>query len=317
MAQKRGLGRGLNNLIPTGDDTTTASDTKSKSTTAKKETTKKEVVVKEVVKKVEQTLSINKIEPNKSQPRKNFDEDALAELADSIKQFGVVEPLVVVKRKGYYEIIAGERRWRAARIAGLKEVPVVIKDYTDQEIVEIALIENIQREDLNPIEEALAYERLINEFSLTQEEVAERVSKSRSTITNALRLLKLTDKVQQMLVDDMLSTGHVRTLITIEDPELQYEVAMYIFDNKLSVRETESYVKRLLSSNSKPEKSKSADSDDDLSFLYKDIEEKLKNSLGTKTSIKAKNKNKGKIEIEYYSQDDLERITNLLYSARE
>jgi ParB family chromosome partitioning protein len=318
MAQKRGLGRGLNNLIPTGDEETTVTETKSraKSSTSKKEQSGKEVVVKEVVKKVEQTLSINRIEPNKNQPRKNFDEDSLAELADSIKQFGVVEPLVVVKRKGYYELIAGERRWRAARLAGLKEVPVVIKDYTDQEVVEIALIENIQREDLNPIEEAHAYERLIDEFNLTQEEVAERVSKSRSTVTNALRLLKLTDKVQQMLVDDMLSAGHVRTLITIEDPDLQYEVAMYIFDNKLSVRETESYVKKLLSGKS-TKKDSDKNEETDLSFLYKDIEEKLKNALGTKTSIKAKNKNKGKIEIEYYSQDDLERITNLLYSARD
>jgi ParB family chromosome partitioning protein len=315
MAQKRGLGRGLNNLIPTGDDTT---ETKEKTkTSSTKKTAEKEVVVKEVVKKVEQTLNINKIEPNKNQPRKSFDEDSLAELADSIKQFGIVEPLVVVKRKGYYELIAGERRWRAARLAGLKEVPVVIKDYTDQEVVEIALIENIQREDLNPIEEAHAYERLIDEFKLTQEEVAERVSKSRSTITNALRLLKLTDKVQQMLIDDMLSTGHVRALITIEDADLQYETAMYIFDNKLSVRDTESYVKKLLSGKAQKASAQAAKDEKDLSFLYKEIEEKLKNALGTKTSIKAKNGNKGKIEIEYYSQDDLERITNLLYSSHE
>lgn len=318
MAPKRGLGRGLNNLIPTGDDNTTEEVQASNNTNKKKTTASAPVkeVVKEVVKKVEQTLNINKIEPNKNQPRKHFDEDALAELADSIKQFGVVEPLVVVKRKGYYELIAGERRWRAARLAGLKEVPVVIKDYTDQEIVEIALIENIQREDLNPIEEALAYQRLIEEFNLKQDEVAERVSKSRSTITNSLRLLKLTEKVQQMLIDDMLSTGHVRTLIGIEDPELQYEVAMYIFDKKLSVRETETYVKKLLSGNT-TKKTKESDSTNDLSFLYKDIEEKLKNALGTKTSIKAKNKEKGRIEIEYYSVDDLERITNILYSAKD
>lgn len=318
MAPKRGLGRGLNNLIPTGDDNTTEEVQTSGNANKRKTTTSAPVkeVVKEVVKKVEQTLNINKIEPNKNQPRKHFDEDALAELADSIKQFGVVEPLVVVKRKGYYELIAGERRWRAARLAGLKEVPVVIKDYTDQEIVEIALIENIQREDLNPIEEAHAYQRLIEEFNLKQDEVAERVSKSRSTITNSLRLLKLTEKVQQMLIDDMLSTGHVRTLIGIEDPELQYEVAMYIFDKKLSVRETETYVKKLLSGNT-TKKTKENDSTNDLSFLYKDIEEKLKNALGTKTSIKAKNKEKGKIEIEYYSVDDLERITNILYSAKD
>ena len=304
MAPKRGLGRGLSNLIPT-DDTTEDVTTKTS-----KQTKTGTVTKTEIVKKVEQTLNINRIEPNKNQPRKEFNEDALQELADSIKQFGVIEPLVVVKRKGYYELIAGERRWRAARLAGLKEVPVVIKDYDDQQIVEIALIENIQREDLNPIEEAHAYERLIQEFNLTQDEVAERVSKSRTTVTNALRLLKLTEKVQQMLIDDMLSTGHVRALITIADPQLQYETAMYIFDKKLSVRETESYVKKLL--NKKPNEKTSEKEDPELSFLYKAIENRLKESLGTKTTIKAKTKDSGKIEIEYYSQEDLERITQLL-----
>ena len=304
MAPKRGLGRGLSNLIPT-DDTTEDVSPK-----ASKQTKTGAVTKTEVVKKVEQTLNINRIEPNKNQPRKEFNEDALQELADSIKQFGVIEPLVVVKRKGYYELIAGERRWRAARLAGLKEVPVVIKDYDDQQIVEIALIENIQREDLNPIEEAHAYERLIQEFNLTQDEVAERVSKSRTTVTNALRLLKLTEKVQQMLIDDMLSTGHVRALITIADPQLQYETAMYIFDKKLSVRETESYVKKLL--NKKPKEKTSEKEDPELSFLYKAIENRLKESLGTKTTIKAKTKDSGKIEIEYYSQEDLEHITQLL-----
>ncbi len=307
MAVKRGLGRGLDNLIPTDEPEVTKSTSKNKSTTTKPE-------VKEVIKKVEQTLNINRIEPNKNQPRKHFDEDALAELAESIKQFGVIEPLVVVKRKGYYELIAGERRWRAARLAGLKEVPVVIKDFSEQEIVEIALIENIQREDLNPIEEAHAYERLINEFNLKQDEVAERVSKSRTTITNSLRLLKLTDNVQQMLIDDMLSTGHVRALISITDPELQYDTAMYIFDKKLSVRETESYVKKLLSG--KPAKKKDDEVTNDVSFLYHEIEERIKDAIGTKAVIKAKNRNKGKIEIEYYSEDDLERITQLLYSAK-
>ena len=304
MAPKRGLGRGLSNLLPT-DDTTEDVTTKTS-----KQTKTGTVTKTEIVKKVEQTLNINRIEPNKNQPRKEFNEDALQELADSIKQFGVIEPLVVVKRKGYYELIAGERRWRAARLAGLKEVPVVIKDYDDQQIVEIALIENIQREDLNPIEEAHAYERLIQEFNLTQDEVAERVSKSRTTVTNALRLLKLTEKVQQMLIDDMLSTGHVRALITIADPQLQYETAMYIFDKKLSVRETESYVKKLL--NKKPKEKTSEKEDPELSFLYKAIENRLKESLGTKTTIKAKTKDSGKIEIEYYSQEDLERITQLL-----
>lgn len=304
MAPKRGLGRGLSNLIPTDD---TIEDV---STKTSKQTKTSSAVKTEVVKKIEQTLNINRIEPNKNQPRKEFNEDALQELADSIKQFGVIEPLVVVKRKGYYELIAGERRWRAARLAGLKEVPVVIKDYDDQQIVEIALIENIQREDLNPIEEAHAYERLIHEFNLTQDEVAERVSKSRTTVTNALRLLKLTEKVQQMLIDDMLSTGHVRALITITDSQLQYETAMYIFDKKLSVRETESYVKKLL--NKKPKDKPAEKEDPELSFLYKAIENRLKESLGTKTTIKAKTKDSGKIEIEYYSQEDLERITQLL-----
>lgn len=305
MAQKK-LGRGLNTLIPTGEPAEKDNAAKHASTT--------KVEVKEVIKKVEQTLNINKIEPNKNQPRKHFDEDSLAELADSIKQFGVIEPLVVTKRKGgFYEIIAGERRWRAARLAGLKEVPVVIKDYTDREVVEIALIENIQREDLNPIEEALAYDRLIKEYNLKQDEVAERVSKSRTTITNSLRLLKLGERVQQMLIDDMLSTGHVRTLISIADTELQYEAAQYIFDKKLSVRETENYVKRLLTAKPKPQKESETE---DISFLYKDIEERLKNILGTKASIKSKNKGKGKIEIEYYSEDDLERITELLLNAK-
>ncbi len=308
MAPKRGLGRGLDNLIPTDDNSASKEKNTGKTIVTKTE-------VKEVIKKVEQTLNINRIEPNKNQPRKHFDEDALAELADSIKQFGVIEPLVVVKRKGYYELIAGERRWRAARLAGLKEVPVVIKDYTDQEVVEIALIENIQREDLNPIEEAHAYERLIKEFNLKQDEVAERVSKSRTTITNSLRLLKLTEKVQQMLIDDMLTTGHVRALISIEDPNLQYETALHIFDKKLSVRETESYVKKLLS-NKKESTTEAASAEEDLSFLYKEIEERLKNVLGTKAVIKSKGKNKGKIEIEYYSVDDLERITHMLYSAK-
>lgn len=308
MATKRGLGRGLDNLIPTDD----AKPAKSSSTT---KTVSSKPEIKEVIKKVEQTLPISKIEPNVNQPRKNFDEDALSELAESIKQFGVIEPLVVVKRKGFYELIAGERRWRAARLAGLKEVPVVIKDYTDQEIVEIALIENIQREDLNPIEEALAYDRLIKEFNLKQDEVAERVSKSRTSITNSLRLLKLTEKVQQMLIDDMLSTGHVRALISIEDPELQYETALYIFDKKLSVRETENYVKKVLNNTKKKTDDKAA-TQEDLSFLYKDLEERLKQALGTKTSIKSKDSNKGKIEIEYYSQDDLERITQLLFGAQ-
>ena len=307
MPTKKGLGRGLNQLIPTGDE----ARTKSKSTPGETKTITKEVV-KEVVKEVEQKVKITQIEPNKSQPRKQFDEDALQELADSIKQYGVLEPLIVTKKGKFYEIIAGERRWRAARLAGVKEVPVVIREYTDREIMEISLIENIQREDLNPIEEALAYESLINEYSLTQEEVAEKVSKNRSTIANSLRLLKLCDEVRQMIIEDKLTTGHARALIPIEDAELQTEAANFIFDNKLSVRDTEIYIKKLLSI---PKESKeNIVATNDLSIFYNDIESRLKDILGAKIAIKSKNNEKGKIEINYYSQDELERITEMLYS---
>ncbi len=310
MATKKGLGRGLNDLIPTGDS---AASTRGRAKEAPKTVTKTvtKEVLKEVVKEVEQKLKITQIEPNKSQPRKQFDEDSLMELADSIKQFGVLEPLIVTKRGKYYEIIAGERRWRAARLAGIKEVPVVIRDYTDKEVMEISLIENIQREDLNPIEEALAYEALINEYGLKQEEVAERVSKSRSTITNSLRLLKLCEKVRQMVMEDMLTTGHARALIPIEDPELQYEAATTVFDRKLSVRDTELYVKKLLSA-PKPDDNNVATKS--LAVFYTDIENRLKDLLGAKITIKARNNDKGKIEISYFSQDELERITEMLYS---
>lgn len=308
MPTKKGLGRGLNQLIPTGDETRT----KSKSTPGETTKTITKEVVKEVVKEVEQKVKITQIEPNKSQPRKQFDEDALQELADSIKQYGVLEPLIVTKKGKFYEIIAGERRWRAARLAGVKEVPVVIREYTDREIMEISLIENIQREDLNPIEEALAYESLINEYSLTQEEVAEKVSKNRSTIANSLRLLKLCDEVRQMIIEDKLTTGHARALIPIEDAELQTEAANFIFDNKLSVRDTEIYIKKLLSN---PKESKeNIVATNDLSIFYNDIESRLKDILGAKIAIKSKNNDKGKIEINYYSQDELERITEMLYS---
>lgn len=308
MPTKKGLGRGLNQLIPTGDE----ARTKSKSTPGETTKTITKEVVKEVVKEVEQKVKITQIEPNKSQPRKQFDEDALQELADSIKQYGVLEPLIVTKKGKFYEIIAGERRWRAARLAGVKEVPVVIREYTDREIMEISLIENIHREDLNPIEEALAYESLINEYSLTQEEVAEKVSKNRSTIANSLRLLKLCDEVRQMIIEDKLTTGHARALIPIEDAELQTEAANFIFDNKLSVRDTEIYIKKLLSI---PKESKeNIVATNDLSIFYNDIESRLKDILGAKIAIKSKNNEKGKIEINYYSQDELERITEMLYS---
>ena len=230
MAVKRkGLGKGLDSLIP---------ENKSVKPAAKAEK-------EESVKTGEQMLKINQVEPNREQPRKHFEEDALLELADSIKQYGVLQPLLVRKRKDYYEIIAGERRWRAAKLAGVKEVPVIIKEYTEQQAVEIALIENIQRENLNPIEEAMAFKKLLTEFNLKQDEVAERVSKSRTAVTNSMRLLKLGEKVQQMIIDDMITTGHARALLAIDDEEQQYLLATKIFDEKLSVRETEKLIKSL------------------------------------------------------------------------
>lgn len=291
----RGLGKGLDSLIPVSESTNSVSE--------------KKAVEKEDNKASETIVKITQIEPNREQPRKNFDEDALQELADSIKQFGLLQPILVQDRKSHYEIIAGERRWRAAKLAGLKEVPVIIRDYTDQEIVEISLIENIQREDLNPIEEAQAYKRLLTEFNLKQDEVAERVSKSRTAVTNSMRLLKLCDEVQQMIIDDMLSTGHARALISIEDPEEQYTIAQKIFDEKLSVRDVEKLVKNL----NKPEKPKKEIKEDkNLDIIYQDIEEKLKQSLGTKVEISAKGNGAGKLEIEFYNHDDLDRIIELL-----
>ena len=251
----------------------------------------------------ETMVKLTAVEPNRDQPRKNFDEDALLELAESIKQFGLLQPILVQERDGYYEIIAGERRWRAAKIAGLKEVPVIIKNLTDQEIVEISLIENIQREDLNPIEEAQAYKRLLNEFHLKQDEVAERGSKSRTAVTNSMRLLKLCDEVQQMVVNEMITTGHARALLSIEDPEEQYMIAQKVFDEKMSVREVEKLVKNL----HKPEKPKKAENKS-LEVIYQNIEEKLKESLGTKVSISSKDNGAGKIQIEFYDHDDLDRL---------
>lgn len=298
-ALKKGLGKGLDSMIP---DKIVHNNNKSN---------KKEI--DENVSR-ETLISINEIEPNKGQPRKNFEEDTLQELADSIKQYGIIQPLILQKTGNYYSIIAGERRWRAARIAGLKKVPAIIKEYTPQESMEIALIENIQRQDLNPIEEALAYQNLIKEFNLKQDEVAERVSKSRVTVTNSMRLLKLDEKVQQMIVDSMISTGHARTLISIENKELQYQIAMKVFDEKLSVRDTEKLVKKILEA--KPDKEEIAVTKED-SFIYQDIEEKMKKLIGTKVSIKRKAKDKGKIEIEYYSTDELERIIELFETLHE
>ena len=293
----RGLGKGLDSLIPNA-----LGETK----------TKKEIAVNSNTETTEgeepQTLvKITKVEPNREQPRKNFDEDALQELADSIKQFGLLQPILVQDRKDYYEIIAGERRWRAAKLAGLKEVPVIIRNYTEQEIVEISLIENIQREDLNPIEEAQAYKRLLTEFHLKQDEVAERVSKSRAAVTNSIRLLKLNEEVQRMVVDEMISTGHARALLAVENPEEQYNLAQRIFDEKLSVRDVEKLVKNL----HKPAKPKKVD-DKTMQVIYQDIEEKLKQKLGRKVTVTSKGEGSGKIEIEFYNHEDLDRLLDVL-----
>ena len=306
---KRGLGNGLDTMLGVN----TAQSKKNPKT----KTVQTKEVIKEVIKEVpkEMTLKIKDIEINKDQPRKQFNEDSLQELADSIAQHGIIEPLVVTKRNKYYLLVSGERRWRAAMKAGLKEVPVIIKDYTDQQVLEIGLIENIQREDLNPIEEAKAYQQLINEFKLKQDDVAERVSKSRTAITNTLRLLKLCEAVQEMVIDEKLSNGHARALLAIEDSELQYDTACKVFDERLSVRETEKLVKTIVNQQNNPKnESEQASSEEDLSFLYKDLEEKFKYKLGAKTTIKAKNSEKGKIEIEYFSREELEHIMEMIYS---
>lgn len=294
----KGLGKGLDSLIPDKVGVT--------------ETIEEE-------KKEELMVNINKVEPNKEQPRKNFDEDTLLELSESIKQFGVLQPLIVQDRDTYYEIIAGERRWRAAKLAGVKEIPVIVKKLTPQEMVEISLIENIQREDLNPIEEAIAYKRLLTEFHLKQDEVAERVSKSRTTVTNSMRLLKLNVKVQQMIIDEMLTTGHARALLALEDEEVQFMAAQKIFDEKLSVRETEKLVKKILKGEpDSPEKQKEDDEElKRLKVVYHDIEEKMKQVLGTKVIINYKDKNKGKIEIEYYDAEQFEHLFEMLQSLKK
>ena len=303
MAVKRkGLGKGLDIIIhnKTSKSTAPAEKKDIKQEKEEKSTGTGEILVK-----------INEVEPNREQPRKDFDEDSLMELADSIKQFGILQPLIVQKKKDYYEIIAGERRWRAAKLAGVKEVPIIVKKYTDQEIVEISLIENIQRENLNPIEEAMAYKRLLEEFDLKQDEVAERVSKSRTAVTNSMRLLKLSKRVQQMIVDDMISTGHARALLAIDDEEQQFMLANKIFDEKLSVRETEKLVKALKNPKKEVKKVKQ-----ERMFVYNDLADHMKNIIGTKVSVNPKANGKGKIEIEYYSEDELERIYDLIMSIQ-
>ena len=307
--KKSGLGRGLDALFP-------EKTVQSKPKTVKTVKEEKKVAVdtkkssQQETSNGERMMKISMIEPNREQPRKKFDEDALQELSESIKQYGILQPLLVSDKKDYYEIVAGERRWRAAKMAGLKEVPVVVKEFSTQEIVEISLIENIQREDLNPVEEAMAYKRLIDEFHLKQDEIAERVSKSRTAVTNSMRLLKLDSRVQQMMVDEMISAGHARAILAISDPEQQYNAAMKVFDEKLSVRETEKLVKSILT----PTKKKPVVSNPTEDAIYEILEEKMKGITGTRVFIHRKKNNKGKIEIEYYSRDDLDRIIDLFES---
>ncbi|MEG0565435.1 MAG: ParB/RepB/Spo0J family partition protein [Hungatella sp.] len=259
------------------------------------------------------TLKISQIEPNHEQPRKDFKVELIQELAESMKQYGVLQPLLVQKKEDHYEIIAGERRWRAAKLAGLTEIPVVIREYTKQQTMEIALIENVQRADLNPIEEARAYQQLMQEFALTQEEIATRVSKNRATITNSMRLLKLDARVQDMLTGGRISNGHARALLSLEDEEQQYQIALKVIAARLSVREVERLVKLV----GKPKKEKSPEGDEkDICFIFKDLEERMKQAMGTKVNINKKDKNKGRIEIEYYSEAELERLVELIESIR-
>ncbi|MBO4902425.1 MAG: ParB/RepB/Spo0J family partition protein [Lachnospiraceae bacterium] len=296
----RGLGKGLDALIP------------QETVPIKKEEKQKE---KEKTAGVEY-VKISLVEPNPEQPRQTFNEDDLQELADSIKQKGVIEPILVVpakKSKGHYMIVAGERRWRASRVAGLKEVPVIVRNYTDKEILEISLIENIQRKDINAIEEAIAYKKLMIKYNMTQDQIAETVSKSRTAVTNTIRLLKLSDQVQEMVVNEYISPGHARALLAIEDPKEQYEIAMQVFDEKLNVREIEDLVKK----RKDPKKQKEDKKPQELDYIYRDLEEKLKIRLGTKVAIHPKDTEKGKIEIEYFSKEDLERLTDLFMGVSE
>lgn len=295
MAVKRGgLGKGLDALI------------------SEKPVEKKKAKAEEVNSDSTREISINEIEPNKNQPRERFDEDGLVDLADSIKQHGIFQPIIVTKgENGFYQIVAGERRWRAAKMAGLKTIPALVREYSDLEILEISLLENLQRENLNPIEEAKTYKRFMDEFHMKQDEVAEKVSKSRATVANSLRLLNLDGRVQEMLIEEMISMGHARALLAISDGNNQYSLATEVFDKKLSVREVEKLVKKY--NENKPEKHKETVVRD---FLYNDLENNLKEILGSKVNICDKN-GKGKIEIEYYSKDDLDRIYDLLYSINK
>lgn len=290
--KKRGLGQGLDALITNELEGEISRD-----------------LLKDTLK-----VKISEIEPNREQPRRNFNEDSLQELADSIKQFGVLQPLVVIKRDKYYEIIAGERRWRAAKIAGLKDIPVIVKNFNEEEIIEVSLIENIQRSNLNAIEEAIAYQRLMNEFNLKQDEIADKVSKSRSAIANILRLLNLDSRVQKMIIDEMISSGHARTLLAIEDHDLQYEIATKVFDEKLSVRDIEALIKNhSKNKNIKNEvANKKKEIDANILTQYSEYQKNLTQMLGTKVKIHVQDEKQGKIEIDYYSMEDFERIMELI-----
>ena len=313
MAKRTGLGKGLGAIF--GDEVMESAaeeqeakhQAKSKSAQEQEKKEEENDIGKELM------VKVTAIEPNREQPRKDFNEEAMEELAESMKVYGVLQPLLVQKKGDYYEIIAGERRWRAAKLAGLKEVPVVIREYTKQQTMEIALIENVQREDLNPIEEAKAYQRLIQEFELKQEEIAARVGKNRVTITNSMRLLKLDERVQDLLIQNQITGGHARALLSVEDGQLQYELSGKIIAENLSVRETEKLVKSL--SKKKNPKEKKVE-DESLTLIFRDLEERMKSAMGTKVSINRKDKNKGRVEIEYYSESELERIVALIESIR-
>ena len=307
-AKKSGLGRGLDALFPEKTVQSKHQEIKKLNNITESQVSRE----KEGKNNGVMMVKISKVEPNREQKRKKFDEDSLLELSESIKQYGVLQPLLVSDKKDYYEIIAGERRWRAAKLAGIKEIPIIIREFSNQETVEISLIENIQREDLNPVEEAMAYKRLIDEFHLKQDEIAERVSKSRTAVTNSLRLLKLDPRVQNMVIEEMITAGHARAILGISDPDTQEMVASKVFDHKLSVRETEELVRKILNPSKKKEKVSNTAED----AVYESLEEKMKGITGTRVFIRRKKNNKGKIEIEYYSRDDLERIIDLFESIR-
>ena len=313
MAKRTGLGKGLGAIF--GDEVMESAAEEQEAKHQAKSKSAQEPEKKEEENDIgkELMVKVTAIEPNREQPRKDFNEEAMEELAESMKVYGVLQPLLVQKKGDYYEIIAGERRWRAAKLAGLKEVPVVIREYTKQQTMEIALIETVQREDLNPIEEAKAYQRLIQEFELKQEEIAARVGKNRVTITNSMRLLKLDERVQDLLIQNQITGGHARALLSVEDGQLQYELAGKIIAENLSVRETEKLVKSL--SKKKNPKEKKVE-DESLTLIFRDLEERMKSAMGTKVSINRKDKNKGRVEIEYYSESELERIVELIESIR-